>query len=472
MRFGFLASALLFLFFVNVQSPGNSGGQSPPPALTPGKVLPRIQCAAQPEQSYAIYLPSSYFPDHRWPLVISSDPGARGNVPLELQKDAAERFGYVLVASNNSRNGPWKPRLEATEVMLKDVQARVSVDNRRVYFAGFSGGARASVEFAVLCKCATGVLLSGAGFPGGVVPAAGSALPVFSAVGTFDFNYGEVVQLQDALAKAGYPHWLRIFEGSHEWATPPVMEEAFAWFRVQAMKAQREPRDQAFIDEWFSKAQARASSFEQSGDLLNAWREYLQIADTYDSLVDVRAIRAKADALGKGKHVRDAAKCERNEILEQASLTASIAAAITSPNAAEPSERDNTPSPNGDIAHLRDLSLNEKRPEKARIYKRAILEVFVMAVEAGQNFLETKDYSRAVDALEAATQARPESEYAWRDLAVANADAGKTKQALSALERARAVSSDVPSFQEWLKSEPGFDRLRSSAQFQTLLGVN
>ena len=34
-------------------------------ALETGKVLPEIHCTAHPEQSYALYLPSSYSPKRR-----------------------------------------------------------------------------------------------------------------------------------------------------------------------------------------------------------------------------------------------------------------------------------------------------------------------------------------------------------------------------------------------------------------------
>jgi hypothetical protein len=104
-------------------------------------------CGAPGTKLYVVSA-SELFTDRKWPLVVSSDPAARGTVPLELQKDAAEKFGYVLVASNNSGNGLWKPRFNATDAALTDVQTRVSVDPRRIHFAGFSGGARFSSQIA------------------------------------------------------------------------------------------------------------------------------------------------------------------------------------------------------------------------------------------------------------------------------------------------------------------------------------
>lgn len=437
-------------------------------ALETGKVLPEIHCTAHPGQSYALYLPSSYSPKRRWPLVVSSDPGAHGTIPLELQKDAAERLGYILVSSNNSSNGPWQPRLEATEAVVRDVQLRFPIDLQRLYFAGFSGGARFSSQLALECKCSAGVLLSGAGFSEDLPPAAKTMFPVFSTVGTFDFNYKEMIPLQDTLAKAGYPHWLRIFEGPHRWPPPDIMEEALTWFRIQAMKKQLEARDQTFIEAQFEKARTRAESFERSGDLLNARREYLQIADTFDSLVEVAAIRTKAQALAEEKTVREAAKHEQNDFKEEFQLTSDIVARLLTP----PENPDNRFQSDQDlqtqIMLLRQNAAQEKRPERARLFKRALGDIFVTAMQTGDSLLEEKRFQNAVRDYEIATQAMPDSAWAWGQLAVARACAGSKKEALSSLRRAYELANDKPSFWKWLETEPCLAPLRSMPEFQSL----
>jgi len=385
-----------------------------------------------------------------------------------LQKDAAERYGYVLVASNDSRNGPWKPIFDATGAMLSDVQERVSIDPHRVYFAGFSGGARASSQIAAQCKCAAGVFLNGAGFSGGLSPAALSPFPVFSAVGNLDFNFIEVIPLQGELAKPGYPHWLRIFQGPHQWAPAEVMDEALAWFRVQEMKSQREPHDQAFITTQFSKAEARADSSERSGDLLMAWREYLQIAATYDSLVDVAAVRAKADALGGSKAVRDAAKRERTQFEEQAKLVGDIASRLNAP----PKQSDTDTQADQELEDLiRSLRRNaeqEKRPEKVVVYKRALGCVFIDAMELGNSLLEQRKLSDAVRAYNFATEASPDSTWAWQQLALAGALSGAWKQTMIALRRLRDLATDKASYRSWLQTEHAFDPFRFNPEFQSL----
>jgi len=120
----------------------------------PGKLIERVVCAKNPEQSYALYLPSNYSPSHSWPIIFAFDPGARGKIPVESMKEAAERHGFIVAGSNNSKNGTWKIEFDAADAMVRDAQERFSVDLKRIYFAGFSGGARVASQLAQLCKCA------------------------------------------------------------------------------------------------------------------------------------------------------------------------------------------------------------------------------------------------------------------------------------------------------------------------------
>jgi len=188
--------------------------------LPPGVVIPKVEVISDAKQSYALYLPSKYTREKRWPIVYVFDPLARGQLALEQFQHAAELYGYIVAASNNSRNGPWPPELEAANAVFRDTQERFSVDTARIYFAGFSGGARVSSQLAQICKCAAGVILSGAGFSFASQPSAEAKFAVFSTVGNADFNYSEVIPLQEKLEKATLAHWLQVFEGSHEWAPP------------------------------------------------------------------------------------------------------------------------------------------------------------------------------------------------------------------------------------------------------------
>src|ERR1700677_4798704 len=169
-------------------------GQSAPPSraaqdLQTGLVIPKVSCATQPGQSYALYIPSHYTGEKQWPIVYAFDPGARGRMPVELMKDAAERYGYIVAGSNNSQNGPWKASAEAAQAMVQDTRARLSIDGNRIYFVGLSGGARFASLLAQACKCAAGVLMNSADFAPSSPPVAGANFSFFCSARTFVFSY-------------------------------------------------------------------------------------------------------------------------------------------------------------------------------------------------------------------------------------------------------------------------------------------
>ena len=467
----------------------NPSSQAPQSALQPG-VIVRQTCASHSDQSYALYLPSHYSAGKRWPIVYAFDPDARGEVPVGLMKDAAERYGYIVVGSNDSRNGSWKVEGEAAQAMWEDTHARFSLDDRRIYFAGFSGGARVASALAQQCKCAAGVLLDGAGVAG-TPPSQDAVFAVVAVVGVYDFNYPELSQLDDKLQQAGFPHMLRHFDGPHQWAPAAELEDALAWFRLLAMRQNLEARDQDFIAHQMEQFSALAHSLEQSGQAYEAWREYRQAVATFDGLANTVALRQTEASLAQLKAVRDGPKRESQEFQQQKQLTGEIyaeLAALRSHGGASPQaeesiagqQRPGAPAATGgsnDIYHdaeqqivdLRQHADSAKQDDKTRAYRRALSGVFIGAAEFGDEAMEAKDYATAKEYFQLACDANPDSAGALQALAKARALDSDRKGSLEALRRARQKAKDPAAFTAWLNQEPAFAKLREDPQFRALL---
>src|ERR1035438_578156 len=88
--------------------------------FAPGRIIDDVKCAADPSQSYALYLPSNYSPGQSWPVIFAFSPVARGRVPLERLQEAAEKYGYILAGSNNSRNGDSQSSTAAIRTMRSE----------------------------------------------------------------------------------------------------------------------------------------------------------------------------------------------------------------------------------------------------------------------------------------------------------------------------------------------------------------
>ena len=231
-----------------------------------GRIQEEVTCRADPSQSYALYLPSSFDPERRWPALFLFDPGARGPAGVEAFRAAAETFGWILVGSNNSRNGPLEASIRAAHAIWTDVRERQPVDDRRIYAAGFSGGARVASLFPrVVGARIAGVIGCGAGLAAGVAPEELGAGAYFGLVGMRDFNYGEMRRLDQDLDGAATAHRMFVFDGAHSWPQPGDCVRAVEWMEITAMKLGLRPADRALIGEAIGKDLDEARALEMEG---------------------------------------------------------------------------------------------------------------------------------------------------------------------------------------------------------------
>jgi predicted esterase len=183
--------------------------------LPRGQVIDRVVCSGEERQSYALYVPAQYAPERTWPILYCLDPDARGRIPVERFAEAARRAGWIVVGSNNSRNGPLDIAREAIRWMIQDTHQRFSIDDSQIYAAGFSGGARLALAWAARNQVA-GVIACGAGFSAGAIPKQ-VRFRIYATAGVDDFNFDEVYAMNRELYRRGFPQRFSEFAGGHDW---------------------------------------------------------------------------------------------------------------------------------------------------------------------------------------------------------------------------------------------------------------
>ncbi len=270
--------------------------------LPRGQIVDGVKAISDTSQTYAIYLPSNYSADRKWKLILGFDPRGRGRMPVEQYKDAAEKYGYIVAGSNNARNGPPEVSLTAAGVMGSDIVHRFSIDMKRVYTAGLSGGARIAMKVALDSNEMAGVLASSAGFPPGERSSSLSFV-VFGTAGTEDFNYLEMRQLDEELST---PHRVVVFQGGHEWLPVNLATQAVEWLEIQAMKAGIAPRDEKLIEKVFNDRSAVVAAqktelgiYEEGGAMI---RDFEGLHDVSKFTVQLQPLQGKKsvlDALNK-----------------------------------------------------------------------------------------------------------------------------------------------------------------------------
>ena len=282
-----------------------------------GVPIERVACADDPSQTYALYLPAAYSRERQWGVIFAFHPAARGPLMVEKFRAAAEQYGFIVAASNNSRNGPHAVSAAAAKAMILDVGGRFSVDARRVYLAGMSGGARVATSIALGNTLIAGVIASSAGFPDSQ-PRASVPFAVFGTAGTEDFNYLEMRQLDRRLSS---PHFLAVFRGGHTLPPDDVAFDAIEWMELQAMRSGRRGRDEALAARMLEKRRTRIAASTDAAETVYLLRA---VVEDFKGLADASAEHQRLESMLRQSDVKKALKTERDSEDAEARVTAEL----------------------------------------------------------------------------------------------------------------------------------------------------
>jgi hypothetical protein len=130
--------------------------------------------------------------------------------------------------------------------LIHEVVTVYPADTNRIYFLGFSGGARVASMAAMYQVQVKGVIACGAGF-GSTEQPIRYKFDYFGIAGTADFNMNEMLELDRPLTQAGFRQFITTFPGKHAWPPASVMEDAFCWITLNAMKDGRMEKDDLFL---------------------------------------------------------------------------------------------------------------------------------------------------------------------------------------------------------------------------------
>jgi dienelactone hydrolase len=256
-----------------------------------------VASRVDPAQTYTLFLPSSYDPAKKHPLLFVFDPRGRGAPAAEIFREAAEEHGWIVVSANGTRSDAIvDPNEAALQALYPDTLRRYAVDEKRVYATGFSGTAMVSWSFGMVTNALAGVIAVG-GRMLDALPPRDFKFANYGFAGETDFNNREM-RLVDSKMTA--PHRFQSFEGGHRWITPALAREALTWFEVLAIKQNLRPRDDAFIAAAYARDVAAAKAMPPR----EALRRYIAIVQTFDGLHAVDDARAEVARLEKDPNVR------------------------------------------------------------------------------------------------------------------------------------------------------------------------
>jgi hypothetical protein len=184
-----------------------------------------------------------------------------------------------------------------------------SIDERRVYTAGHSGGATVAWLIAQQTGQIAGVIASGQPNPESQI-GKGKRFAWFGSAGHSDFNFLQVKNIDAELADSGSAHRVDFFDGGHQWPPSELTFRALGWMEVVAMKEGRRPRDLDLARTILGDDLARARALDERKLLTEAFRSYGTMVSTYSGLLDVAEAERRLHAIETDGRFKDARKLE------------------------------------------------------------------------------------------------------------------------------------------------------------------
>lgn len=288
------------------------------------EIIESITNKMDAQQSYVLYLPAVYDKNKPFPVIYIFDAHGTGKLPVSMYKELAEKYGYILVGSNDSKNGnSWEQTADIFEKMMTDTRNRLNIDAQKIYVMGFSGGARIANGITILNGNVAGAICVGA-----VSPSRNSKFPrnnysIISIAGNDDMNYNEIIRYHMIeLAGHNLKNAVVTYNGKHEWCPKEVMEEAFLWIEFNEMRKNISQKKNEIINNSITGKQDELKKLMDDKKYLQAYKLCKKTINFYDGLTDLTSFYEAYKQLQKMKELDVALQNEEKQLQEEDRLKA------------------------------------------------------------------------------------------------------------------------------------------------------
>ena len=267
-----------------------------------GVLIDSVPISPTTDETFALYLPKTYDANALSPILFIFEPAARGKVGIKTFIEAAEAYNYILVCSNDARNGPYERNFGIANRLFTHIFSQFNIKDKGIYLAGFSGGSRLVSAIATLTGQIEGVIACGAGFSGAAdhMPST-QGFSYVAICGDSDMNYTEAIGVKNYLTSIKFNHTLITFEGDHRWPPPEQISQAFDWLTMQAHKKGLVNRTESQLYQSYLNNYMLGSNAQKKNNLILASEHYGRVLNNFGAIYNVDSIRTQLNTLKRSK---------------------------------------------------------------------------------------------------------------------------------------------------------------------------
>ena len=392
---------------------------------------------------------------------------SRGRFAIENFIPAAKKYGYILACSNNVRNGIFSTMLSDAGSMYRDVIHRFTIDKKRIFTAGFSGGSRLAVGFAMNNKEIAGVIGCGAGMPNSdeYTAARMSHLLYFGIVGIEDMNYLEMTELNRILTKTGSTSYFLVFNGGHKWPSDRNLEFALGWFELKLMSSGKIEKRNGFLHDFLLQMIAVGKDAETADDLVSSKKYYEYAVRDFPESPALHDIIDSIELIEKNdsyiQSLKESKRTFKEELLNRDKFERAFTDITFTQLYADSVKRwwENE-------IHLLKLKTEGKRNGDVFMASRLLNMISIASIEYGMDVLSAGNYHSAVGFFNVWVICEPDKRYSWYNLARAYAFGGQNDSAVTALQM--SVTKGFTD-KKYITNDPAFKFMLNDKKFIELM---
>ncbi len=377
------------------------------PALNAGELYTNITSKTDASQSYSLYIPST---NEKFTTVYFFDPHGDGSLPVKKYKPLADKYNYVLIGSNNSKNGnDWQTSENIWQNLFNDTRQRLMPDHNIIYTCGFSGGAKVASYIALHHAEVSAVIAGGAGLPDDVT-ANNFNFSFTGIAGEGDMNMTDLVALDNSFNNTQTKHRIIFFNGKHEWAPDSIMDIAFAGLQLDLMRKKFIAKNDSFVNAYIDNSKKRLNTDIKRNDLIQAERECTLSINMLDEVADAAFFQEKRSLLTESSTYKAQLQQQQNLFTIEQNKKAEYGAQFQ----------------NGDINYwtktINDLNTKAKvHTQEGAMYQRLLAYLSLAFYSISNQFINQNQNDQANYFVSLYKLADPTNSEAWYFSAVLNA---------------------------------------------------
>jgi hypothetical protein len=287
-------------------------------SLTKGTITDNIVANDSLQETFSVYLPTTFDMSQTWPIVFVFDMEGTGKQSLSMFREAAEKEGYVLATSNNTNDTlSLSKNILIANRFLNAANDLLPLQKERSYVAGFSNAARFASIIPNFIKGIKGVVSFGAAVGNMEILSAKDPFYFVGIVGREDYNFIDMLETRKVLDRLKFPNQLILFDGGHEWPSTGIITNALHLLTLSAMAKGEVPKDEQMIAASYNRSLIAANALFSNDKPLLAEHKLSEMSRVYRPLMELDSLSTIRKQIRKSSAFRTKRRNQNSVLLKE-----------------------------------------------------------------------------------------------------------------------------------------------------------